>query len=220
MKSWHKFAILVWNYPDEATMPPKKTQHVISYVSIFSNSGTAANYVGFIKRGCIVNNYALCWYTEEVPMAMRGLKKSCLKWFGGPKRTEYLMTTHWVSMVTTYNDFKFNDTFSKSLELAWIFLLRLKSEGLIVRKGEESDLGRLPFDRDNSVWVDQQKTLHFKMRKRKNKPWGSHLQAKCQCHKTPLECIPCKFYKWLKNFEVGQVIWRYKPAQYQEVMRR
>ena len=112
LKSWHTISILVWNYSDEATMPPKMTHHVISYVSIFSNRGTAANYVGFIKRGCILKNYTLVWYTEEVAMAMRGLKKSCLKWFGGPTGTQYLMTTHWVSMVTKYNDFKFNDTFS------------------------------------------------------------------------------------------------------------
>ena len=141
-------------------MPPKMTQHVISYVSIFSNSGTAANYVGFIKRGCILKNYTLMWYTEEVAMAMRGLTKSCLKWFGGPKRTQYLMTTHWVNMVTTYNDFKLNDTFSKCLDLAWIFRLRLKSEGLTVWKGEEADIGKLPFDRHNGVWVDQH-TMHF-----------------------------------------------------------
>ena len=94
------------------------------------------------------------------------------------------------------------------------------SEGLIVWKGEESDLGRLPFDRDNSVWVDQQKTLHFKMRKRKNKPWGSHLQATCQCHKKPHECIPCIFFTWSDKFEVGHVIWNYKPVQFQETMRR
>ena len=76
MKNWHTFAILVWNYHEETTMPPKMTQHVISYVSIFSNSGTATNYVGFIKRGCILINYTLVWYTEEAAIAMRGLKNN------------------------------------------------------------------------------------------------------------------------------------------------
>ena len=203
LKSWHKFALLVWNYPESATLPPKKPAHVISYVTIFSNTGTAYNYVGHIKRGCIYKNYPIEWYTGEVTMALSGLKKICLKWYGGPTRTTFLMTSKMVQMIVGYNTPNGKVQFARCLQLSWQFLLRLKSEAMVVWKGEPADLGKLPFNRDNSIWVDEQKTLHLKLRKRKNRPWGSNLQATCQCKTRPGECIPCIFYTWLLNFEVG-----------------
>ena len=220
LKSWHKFALLVWNYPESATLPPKKPAHVISYVTIFSNTGTAYNYVGHIKRGCIYKNYPIEWYTDEVTMALSGLKKTCLKWYGGPTRTKFLMTSKMVQMIVGYNTPNGKVQFARCLQLSWQFLLRLKSEAMVVWKGEPADLGKLPFNRDNSIWVDEQKTLHLKLRKRKNRPWGSNLQATCQCKTRPGECIPCIFYTWLLNFEVGQVVWTFKTHQFQETMRR
>ena len=153
-------------------------------------------------------------------MALSGLKKACLKWYGGPTRTKFLMTSKMVQMIVRYNTPNGKVQFARCLQLSWQFLLRLKSEAMVVWKGEPADLGKLPFNRDNSVWVDEQKTLHLKLRKRKNRPWGSNLQATCQCKTRPGECIPCIFYTWLLNFEVGQVVWNFKTHQFQETMRR
>ena len=45
LKAWHGFAEHVLDYPCTATSPPRTD----AGVSVLTNAGTAANYVGFVK---------------------------------------------------------------------------------------------------------------------------------------------------------------------------
>ena len=75
---------------------------------------------------------------------------------------------------------------SEALQFHYVIIIFLiaQSEGFTIWNGGDADVGKLIFDMDNSVWVDQPKVLHCKLRKEKDRLRG---------HKKPHECIPCMF---------------------------
>ena len=45
---------------------------MLSWIAIFTNPGTAFNYVGSIKWACKIKHLDTKWYADEIPMHMKG----------------------------------------------------------------------------------------------------------------------------------------------------
>ena len=75
LRAWHAFAVSVLGYLADESLPPVCSQHVILYLALFRNAGTAANYVGCIVWACKCWGLGLQWHDDEVKLAIQGLKK-------------------------------------------------------------------------------------------------------------------------------------------------
>ena len=90
LKCWHNFAVNVLDYHNNATLPPRKCSDVVRYTAVFTNSGTAANYIGHIKKACFLLSLPVeTWYQQPVRVALKGLTKATIDHFGGPQRCRF-----------------------------------------------------------------------------------------------------------------------------------
>ena len=213
LRMWHFFACDVLGYTYYATLPPASARDVVLFVSVFSNAGTAANYIYYIRYGCKFKGHSTAWCTDEVRLALKGLKKENLRMFGGPARTKFLLKRVHIMMLYKFNVMKGNIDRATTTMVGWFFLLRLQSEGLVVWKGAESDLHKLPDNRDNGLFVDSTgDALHFVLRTRKHRQEGSRLKIFCTCHSEQF-CLKCDFEKNYNEVPQGQTLWEHNSAQ-------
>lgn len=43
LRLWHAYAVTIWNYVPEHSLPPHSSQDVVEFIALFRNAGTAAN---------------------------------------------------------------------------------------------------------------------------------------------------------------------------------
>ena len=67
LKCWHHFASGVLSYPSNGTLPPRSCRDVCLYVGIFCNSGTAANYISYLRFGCVSTGCNISWWDLPPP---------------------------------------------------------------------------------------------------------------------------------------------------------
>ena len=92
LKCWHHFASGVLSHPNTGTLPPRSCRDVCLYVGIFCNSGTAANYVSYLRFGCVSNGYNILWWDlPPLKMTLKGLTKATIEHFVGPTRIYVLL---------------------------------------------------------------------------------------------------------------------------------
>ena len=89
---WHWFAVSVWDYNTNWTLPPRDTLHVLAFIGMFRNSGAACNYISFLRAACRMGLYSLDWDKPAIGQALLGLKKMNVKLFGGPGGAKYRLT--------------------------------------------------------------------------------------------------------------------------------
>ena len=79
-------------------IPPPCSEHVQQLVAtMFTNPGTASNYVYYLGVGCSeVGDNQLAWDDYGVQIAFKGVKKINMELWGGPSRIAFLMTSVWV----------------------------------------------------------------------------------------------------------------------------
>ena len=70
-------------YAPEHTLPPQSSTDVVKFITVFINAGTAANYINYIKRACVLNGLLIQWCNGQVTMALKGLKKQCASSLAG-----------------------------------------------------------------------------------------------------------------------------------------
>ena len=85
LRCWHSFAVGCLGYLPCRTLPPRCAYDVVRFISIFHNGGTAANYVGYLKFGCNLKGFPTTWSEKQVSVALKGLSKASLDYFGGPR---------------------------------------------------------------------------------------------------------------------------------------
>ena len=215
LKLWTNFAEQVLGYPRGCAIPPSEADHVVKYIGVFTNPGTAQNYISNLRFACTYagkdNKH---WDTEEVRMTLRGLKKIDFKLYKGPKRVKFLLTELHIRALYTYNKTRGWMVWAVCILMSWCFLLRAQSESLTVFKGTSGDDIARPADRQNGLYFEdkEQKVLCFWMKSRKNRPGGSLLRFKCSCQRSPdMVCPCCDTREYLGRFQVGEEMWSFKP---------
>ncbi len=186
-------------------LPPVSSRHVTRYIAIFSNGGTAAIYVSFLRMACLVSKTGLHWHGPEIVKAVKGVKKIDLRWFGEPTTVAFLFNKKLIQMLHVYQKHRGRPAQSWFSLFSWELCLRNKSECFKIYKGCIDDLLRLPEGRINSAFCDKFGRLHFVMKKRKRRPRGSKLMITCRCAEVKHSLV-CTFRPFLDEFQVGQVV--------------
>ena len=194
LKAWHDFATGVLGVKSDSTLPPVSEGHVCTFASVFRSQKTAANYISYLRWTCVHLRISTEWHGPEIKQIVTGIRKRNLRFTGGPSRTEFLLTSALVHKVVSIADaLRVQDGFQELCVIAWWFLLRVRSEGVPLQAGHTTDRLELPAPRHSGVWV-QKSELHLRLRRRKNRPAGSHLSRPCLCKEVgPHLCTLRKF---------------------------
>ncbi|CAE7038795.1 unnamed protein product [Symbiodinium natans] len=216
LKAWHSFAVSFLGYDASATLPPKRPEDVLRFVALFSSAGTAKNYVGYIAWACKFHALALAWRTEEVNLALQGLKKAERVAGQSLLKAVSLMTPHLLSQLLRLCDGMVGFDLDADLYLlAWQFLLRVQSEAVPVQCGEASEQHLLPAGRHSALWVDEQFTCHLRFKQRKHMPDGSYMTRPCTCTRGRVDelCISHRLKQRLHGLTTGQQLFKWSPGQ-------
>ena len=66
-------------YQEEATLPPGSSKDICHWISIFSNAGTAGNYVSHVRWACREYRKGLDWSDVSVASLLKSLRKRDLR---------------------------------------------------------------------------------------------------------------------------------------------
>ena len=135
--------------------------------NMFTHFGTARNYIGHLKNGCIIKRYTnMSWYDAEVLLAIKSVSSVALATWGESSQVEWWMPLVAQQALATYFDAMSEVNFSAMISTSFEFLLRTKSEGLKVWKGSASDINVLgeqclPDNRPNGFHFNKKDELVF-----------------------------------------------------------
>ena len=107
---------------------------MLKWLLLFNNHGTAQNYIGHVRWGCVFDNHGLAWDTAELKQALKGVNKLAVVFFQGPMGQEFLLTEEATLKLVGYNWARGNGQMTGATVLNWEFLLRFQSEGLRVER--------------------------------------------------------------------------------------
>ena len=191
------------------------------YVSIFQNAGTVANYVRYIRWACRELGTDDSWMTDRVRAQIKGLEKLQVRLAvdSGPR---CLLTRSVVSQVARFSHTMNDCAFAAVALICWECLRRVQSEGLGLEMGSAASVLTLPAGRHSSVFVDSQRVLHVRLRRRKHRQMGSVLKRPCTCSGGGLACASCAFLRWSVGAQAveGQQINGRSAAQFLHNLRR
>jgi hypothetical protein len=222
LKAWHIFATGVLQYSAEATLPPESSSDVSKFLLCFSNPGTAANYLSYIRWSCREFKKSLLWSDSSLTSLIGSIKKQDLA----------------TRVANLPEGVRFEETaMDRLIILAWELqdpewgllacmayqcLFRVQSEALPLQFGApEEALHPLPEARHSSVWMEG-KRVYVRLRCRKNRPQGSLLIRECNCEEgqardqrlCPVHCMD-----W--NSQVpGQQVFRLSATAATQKLRR
>ena len=215
LKSFCTFALNFLGYNPGETLPPRSARDVCLWLCCcFTCSGTAANYVSYLRSGCTKGGFGkMEWDDHSVKMSLKGLTKMNIKLWQGPKRIAFLLRYFMVQALATYNQYRNLMAMALFIVFNYEFCLRSKSEGLLVYVGRESDTPELLRSglRPNGVHIKEEngeKMLVYVMGKRKNRPQGSFLVRRCHCCRPGNRvCVVCEAAKALVGRHVAEICW-------------
>jgi len=180
LKAWHSFAVEVLKYEEDSSLPPREGKHMVAYASIFRCSGTAANYVGYVRWACKTFDLSLEWDVPEVRTVVNGIKKKTVRLFGGRLPQKWLLTSGIVGQAMGLADSLASKQWQALCTLAWAFLLRVQSEGVELQFGGPKEVLDLPAGTHSALVVSESELI-LRLRARKHRPRGSVLRKKCEC---------------------------------------
>ena len=188
LRCWHRFAVDLLSYGEEATLPPDNAADVVQYLSIFSNPGTAGNYLSALRWSCRAFGKSLAWNSPEIGVTIKGLKKRDVR-----TRLAELPPKLRLDEDTVFRLIKLSsdlrDDWSALACWSYHFLLRVQSEGIGIEAGSPADAqSRLPEERHSAIWIENDR-VHLRLRRRKHRPQGSLMVRQCECHNLPDSCF-------------------------------
>ena len=188
LRCWHRFATGILSYTEEATLPPKSSEHAVLFVTIFRKAKTAENYLGSVRWACVRLGLKTDWRDASVMQALARAKKRTISILGDAQRQNFLLTTSsMVQLVQMLVQLDVPRGMLVLAVLAWQFLLRVQSAGVMMCAGDTSCAHGLQHGVNGVVWMFNQE-VHLRLRRRKHRPNGSWLRCKCSCDECVLLC--------------------------------
>ena len=92
VRLWHRFAVMVLQYDENLSAPPRSSRDVLSWSGCFAHHGTAMNYLGYLKNFCETENLSMRWFDNSVLAWRKGAIK--LKLINGFKHTNKRGAVH------------------------------------------------------------------------------------------------------------------------------
>ena len=193
LRAWHGFACGVLKYEDQASLPPRSEAHVLWYLQIFRNGGTAQNYLHYLRWACGELKLDVSWDTDTVRAAVQGTKKMGLRLLGGTRHQQTLLTAKSLTTCVAAADALGETRWAVCALVIWDCLLRVQSEGISLQIGSAKQIVDLTVGRHSAVYVDGKRSVHVRLARRKHRPSGTTLHRKCRCTVTgPQFCAPCR----------------------------
>ena len=158
----------------------------LRFLSLFRNAGTARNYMGYVRWACRFGGLDTAWFTDEVTMTLKGIKKQMIEKTLGELKLRYLMSDELMLQLCSLTFDLIGKYLSGTLYLvSYEFLLRVANEGIPLEKGTPEDVLTLPEGRHSAVVVSTPAEgvpeLIIRLRTRKHRPQGSVLRRTCTC---------------------------------------
>ena len=222
LKAWHGFAVEVLKYEEDASLPPREGKHMVAYVSVFRCSGTAANYVGYVRWACKTFDLSLEWDTAEIKAVINGIKKRTVRQFGGRLPQKWLLTSSIVCQVVSLAKSLAPKQWQALCTLAWAFLLRVQSEGVELQFGSAKEVLDLP-EGYHSALVVGESELILRLRARKHRPRGSVLRKRCECEVVgQTACALCFMKEYVKEVkpQPGDRVYGGSASEFSKTLRR
>ena len=217
LRAWHAFAVTFLDYSHQETLPPKCAADVLKFVALFASAGTATNYVGYVAWACKFHALSLTWRTDEINLALQGLKKAEQKgkeriFADAPKLTTEIMC----QLLELCDNIPGFETDGDLYLLAWQFLLRVQSEAVPLERGEANEHSQLPHARHSAVWIDSSFVCHLRLRRRKHMPTGSAMSRPCACQGALPDklCLSHRLNFRMSNLKPGQKLFPFSPVHY------
>ena len=104
IRLWHNFAVMVLQYNEDFSAPPRSSKDVLCWLGCFAHHGTAMNYLGYLKNFCEGENLSMRWLDNSVQAWRKGATK--LKLMNGFKHTNKRVpfTWEWIKkLVATFD---------------------------------------------------------------------------------------------------------------------
>ena len=165
LKLWTIFAEQVLGYPKGCSIPPSEADHVVKYIGMFTNPGTAQNYISNLRLACSYAGKDIKHWDTEVRMTLRGLKKNDFKLYNGPQRVKLFLTELHIQALFTYNKTRGWMVWALCILMSWCYLFGVQSEFLTVFKSSDGDDIAKPADRQNGLYcisnTKEQRVLVF-----------------------------------------------------------
>ena len=184
------------NGASEARLFPPKLEWLQAWATLFRNSRTFTNYLGYARVGCLVVKADTSIFDHPaVARAKKSVEKAGLftarkkLWI---RRERVRAMLSWAERHTEYLQFAYLFLF------AYVFLLRLPSEALPVVVAAVE--GGLEAQSVLSLAGDE---LVLRLRRRKNKASGSRLVRKCWCKQCKRTCPIHVLGKFVQEFPAG-----------------
>ena len=137
LRTWHFFA-LVLGYEAAHTLPPAQPIHMIAFLTIFRNGGTAANYVNHVVAGCKALGFSTDWHSSEVADAKRNAQLRTARCNLSYRPEMQLLTEELLRWVVALLDNSGKRSRGTQFLVFWCFLLRVQSEGLGLKFGDQT----------------------------------------------------------------------------------
>ena len=191
LKAWHTFAIEVFGYDPERTLPPLSENDVCAWMPVFKHPGTAYNYVGSVKYVCVIEQLSFDWHGCLLSSVLKGNKKLYLSKLAGTLSQKCMLTELMMERVVMVADAMHRPDFAVFILMSWGFLCRVQSEAVQWQAGVYRDLITLSAERHSAIVFEgyshnancnsDRDILHCRWKRRKDRPEGSWLKRQCEC---------------------------------------
>ena len=213
VRLWHKFAVLVLQYSEDLSAPPRSSRDVLYWLGCFAHQGTAMNYLSYLKNFCEGENLSMKWFDKSVEAWRKGSAK--LKLANGFKHTNKRVpfTWDWIKKLVTNFDKQRMARWSLFILVCWDFLLRPLSDACPMLVGGEQDTCSLPDNKHSGIWVDRQGRANLRLLKRKHRPRGSYMQRPHNCGgiiQSSYCCVACRLKITLAQTVYGEAQSRWR----------
>ena len=152
LRIWHFFALFL-DYDAAYTLPPAQPIHIIAFITIFRNGGTAANYVNHVVDGCKALGFSTAWHSSEVADAKRNAQMKTARCNLSYKPEMQLLTEELLKCLVALLDNSGRRSRGTQFLIFWSFLLRVQSEGLGLMFGDQTCELSLPSGWPTAMFV-------------------------------------------------------------------
>ena len=82
LRAWQLFSTVALGYHPRSTLPPRDDEHVAMWAATMANSGTAGNYISYLRWACLTYNLSPNWDTARLRQVLKGHRMFSLRTIG------------------------------------------------------------------------------------------------------------------------------------------
>ena len=199
LRCWFAFARAVLGLSPECALPPS-AEGLVSWSLTFRCQGTYCNYVSHVRLGCYLADVDTAVFDHP---AIRRAKAAVAKRAPQAGRQRHFIRLCLLERLVALPEVRGEGgaPWRYLWLVAYTFLLRVPSEALPARVGDEG-----PDPSWQSGLFVRGEELCLRLRRRKNRRQGSFLTRGCWCKRSPTTCPVHVVGRWLATRQRGDLL--------------